>query len=73
MSDPAKFRRELIQLSGMLGAACEGLAAAILKSIPANIRTADDAEMIHAADKLKGFAELLAHCDEGGNFFPGLH
>jgi hypothetical protein len=37
-----------------------------LKNVPAN---AEDAEMRHAANKLKAFAALLAYSDEGGGFF----
>jgi hypothetical protein len=68
-SDFDQFRRELAELTGVLGRACENLAGAILKHVVPGSCGREDIEAVNAADKLNSLAEMLRHLDEGGGFF----
>jgi hypothetical protein len=72
VSEADQFRRELLALSGVLGAACEDLAVAILKHVPPGARTPAQAEAMSAADKLRTFARILDNLDEGAASFAGV-
>jgi hypothetical protein len=69
MNDAAEFRRELLELSGVLGAACEDLAAALVKNVLPKARAFNEAEAINAAAKLQHLAMILRRIDEGGGIF----
>ncbi len=65
MGDATKFRRELSELADALGDACEGLGAAIQRSVPAGANASGEGKLLRMVEELKRLAKMLASLNEG--------
>ena len=67
MTDLTKFRRELSDLADALSDACEGLGAAIERTIPAGANVSAEDDLLAMVEELKRLAKMLASLNEGSS------